>query len=239
MSKYKAKKDKKKTWLSPTGVNGMERCPRCFWLKYNRKIYQPEGIVSRLANRYDNVIKKYFDIYRPLGKLPPIIEGKILGTLENPFTETYFYHHDDKYGFYGKLDECIITPSNLYSPVDHKTSSSDPREKDTLPAYQNQLDSYAWLLEENRKKTSGEGYLIFFYPENKDDLHNGFSMIIHIVTLKTNPESAKKNFLKAIKVLEKPIPKPSSDCSFCEWRDKINNEISAETKNRGKQEELF
>lgn len=60
----------KKIWLSHHGLELLERCPRCFWLQYNKGISQPEGIVSRLANRFDTIIKKYFDLYRPLGELP-------------------------------------------------------------------------------------------------------------------------------------------------------------------------
>lgn len=218
-------KDKKKIWLSPTGISGLNRCPRCFWLQYKRGIRQPEGIVSRLANRFDVVIKKYFDLYRQTGELPPMIEGKVDGVLENPFQEIYFYHHDKDFGYYGKLDECLIEKNGLYTPVDHKTSSSDPREKETLQAYQNQLDSYAWLLEENKKKTSGAGHLIYFYPDHNNALHEGFKMIIHVVTLQTHPENAKKRFLDAIKTLNKPIPQPSPQCPYCAWYEKIGLEL--------------
>ena len=48
---------KKKTWLSHSGIEGMNRCKRCFYLQYNNKIYHPEGIQSRLANRFDVVFK--------------------------------------------------------------------------------------------------------------------------------------------------------------------------------------
>lgn len=214
----------KKIWLSPSGLEGMNRCPRCFWLQYNRGIYQPEGIVSRLANRFDNVIKGYFDLYRPQGELPPMIEGKVKGKLENPFQETYFYHYNKYYGFMGRLDECLVLNSK-YTPVDHKTSSSDPRKKDILEAYQTQLDSYAFLLEANNKKTSGIGHLIYFYPEDNTKLHDGFKMLVYIQTLKTNPDSAFKKFLEAVKVLEKPMPKPSKDCPFCKWYDQVGKEL--------------
>ena len=155
---------KDKIWLSHSGIEGLKRCPRCFWLQYRKRIRQPEGIVSRLANRFDKVIKNYFDIYREIGELPPMVEGQIEGKLEKPFTEVYFYHHDNKYGFYGKLDDCLVTSDGKYTPIDHKTSSSDPREKDVFPAYQSQLDAYSFLLEINKKKTTGIGQLIYFHP---------------------------------------------------------------------------
>lgn len=219
-------KEKDRIWLSYSGIEGLNRCPRCFWLRYKKGIYQPEGIVSRLANRFDGVMKKYFDLYRQKGELPPMVEGKIEGKLENPFQEVYFYHcpqgnFKGKYGFYGKLDECLVTSDNKYTPVDFKTSSTDPRGKATLPAYQNQLDAYAFLLEVNKKKTTGIGHLIYVFPDIGEELHNGFPMVIHVVTLKTNPQNAKTNLIRAIQVLEGPMPEPSVNCPFCKWYDKM------------------
>jgi len=96
-----------KIWLSHTGLENLGRCPRCFWLSYRRGIRQPEGIVSRLANRFDTVLKNYFNMYRP--QLPPMVEGKLEGRLQDPFQEKYFVPIDVRYGFWGKLDECLIT----------------------------------------------------------------------------------------------------------------------------------
>src|SRR3989304_8296225 len=117
-----------KIWLSHTGLENLGRCPRFFWLSYRRGIRQPEGIVSRLANRFDTVLKNYFNMYRP--QLPPMVEGKLEGRLQDPFQEKYFVPIDVRYGFWGKLDECLITEKNQLVPVDFKTASSDPREKE-------------------------------------------------------------------------------------------------------------
>lgn len=211
---------KKKIWLSPTGLESANRCPRCFWLRYNKKLYQPEGIVSRLANRFDVIIKQYFDIYRPTGELPPMLEGKVNGTLQHPFQETYFYHHDDDFGLMGKLDECLVTKDGTYTPVDHKTSSSDPNAKPMIPAYQTQLDAYAFLLERNNRPSSGIGHLIYFYPSAAKDLHNRFPMDITVKTLRTAPANALKKFEMAIALLKKPMPTAAEDCPFCSWHGK-------------------
>ena len=74
-------------WLSHTGLENLERCPRCFWLQYKKGIHHPEGIVSRLANRFDVVLKNYFDIYRKIGEIPPLVQNKLEGKLQNPFEE--------------------------------------------------------------------------------------------------------------------------------------------------------
>lgn len=213
----------KKIWLSHTGIEGMHRCARCFWLQYNRGLKQPEGIVSRLANRFDTILKKYFDLYRPLGELPPMIEGRVEGKLENPFQEKYFYSHNEKYGLTGRLDECLVRSDGTFTPVDHKTASSDPREKDTLEAYQNQLNAYAFLLESNNKKSSGFGHLIYYFPEHGDNLEKGIPIYVHVQTLKTDPKKTLDEFLKAVAVLGGPMPKPAEDCPFCGWHEQLKN----------------
>lgn len=213
--------------LSHSGLDILNRCPQCFWLRYNKGIYQPEGIVSRLPDRFDNIIKKYFDLYRPIGELPPMIAGQIEGKLENPFQEKYYYDIDDKYLLYGKLDDCLVTNEGLYTPIDHKTTSANPRERDVIyPSHQTQLDIYALLLEKNNKKTTGIGHLIFYYPNHSDNLHQGCKIDVVVKTLKTNPKKALEIIKKSIEVIEfKKPPPPALDCPFCNWYEKIKKVI--------------
>lgn len=219
------KPKKKKMWLSPTGIENSKRCPRCFWLRYHKKLYQPEGIVSRLANRYDKVMKSYFNLYRQKGELPPMVQNEMEGTLENPFQETYFYHYNDDYGLMGKLDDCLVAKNGKRTPVDHKTSSSDPTQKPLIPAYQTQIDTYALLLEKNRKPTTGIGHLLFLYPEEGNELHKKFPMQITVKTLQTNPKRAFTEFLKAIKILEGKMPTANNECPFCTWHKEMKKYV--------------
>lgn len=217
----KEKSSKKKiNWLSHSALEELNRCPRCFWLSYKEKIKPPEGIQSRLANRFDNILKKYFDNYRQQNRLPPLIEGRVKGQLQKPFKDTYFYKFDEKYGFYGKLDECLID-GNFHIPIDFKTASSDPREKETLSAYQNQIDEYLFLLEENGLKTAGFGYLIYFFPEMTMELSGGFPMIVHIVKIERKVKDIKQRIKNAIKILEGEIPQSSKDCVYCRWFNNV------------------
>jgi len=199
----------------------MNRCPRCFWLEKHEGIRQPEGIVSRLANRFDAVIKRYFDLYRPLGELPPMVAGKVEGKLQYPFQEKYWYRYDERYGYYGKLDECLVTTGGKYTPVDHKTTSSDPNTRELIPAYQFQLDSYAFLLEQNAHPTTGIGHLVYFFPGHGNKLHEGFPMEITVKTLKTEPGRVLPKIKEVIAVLEGPLPPSAPDCPFCAYIDKL------------------
>ena len=210
-------------WLSHTSIELLERCPKCFWLSTVKKIRQPEGIQSRLAGRFDRVIKNYFNTFRDKEELPPLVSKELSGKLQNPFQETYFYQHNDKYGFYGKLDECLIESNGLYTPVDFKTASSDPTNKEILSAYQHQMDEYVFLLQQNRLKTSGYGYLIFFFPDMCESVHDGFPMVIKIHKVTARSEDVKGRIDRAIQVLEHDIPESSSDCPFCNWMQEANS----------------
>ncbi len=219
-SLFEIPEKKKKTWLSHSGIEGVNRCERCFYLQYNKKIHQPEGIQSRLANRFDAVLKTYFDGYRTKGTLPPVISN-LSGTLQNPFKETYFHTVNEYFGFYGKLDECLVDPNGLHIPIDFKTSSSDPREKDILDAYRHQVDAYVYLLEKNRKKVAGYGYLLFFYPDLVHDMKNGFPMVTHIVKVEANTTRVDERISKAIEMLRGSLPPSSEGCPFCTWFMKV------------------
>jgi CRISPR/Cas system-associated exonuclease Cas4 (RecB family) len=116
-----------------------------------------------------------------------------------------------------------LVEGDYHIPVDFKTASSDPREKDILEAYQNQIDEYLFLMEENGIKTAGFGYLIYFFPEMTIELSNGFPMIIHIVKIERKTKDIKKRIEKAIEVLEGPMPKSSENCLYCHWYKQVEN----------------
>ncbi len=208
-------------WFSATAIESMKRCQRCFWLEKREGIRQPEGIVSRLANRFDAVIKRYFDLYRPNGELPPMVAGQVEGRLQYPFQEKYWHRFDDRYGFYGKLDECLVTKDGRHTPVDHKTSSSDPNTKELIPAYQFQLDAYAFLLERNGRPTTGLGHLIYFFPGHGERLHEGFPMEVSVKTLRTNSASVTPQVERAVALLEGPLPDPNPECVFCRYVERV------------------
>ena len=220
-------RNNKLKWFSHSTIEMINQCQRCFWLRVNKNIKQPEGIQSRLANRFDRVIKNYFDNYRLKNMIPPVIKDKIRGKLQNPFKETYSHPINNKYGFKGILDECIVD-NNFYVPVDFKTTSSDPalfdspnlepKKVELMNVYKNQIEEYIFLMEKNNLPTGKYGYLIFFYPDFSNEVHNGFPMRVDIKKIEnTKPENALKRINKAIEILEGPLPSPSPDCNFCSW----------------------
>lgn len=211
--------------LSPHSLNLFLECPKCFWLYKVKGIHRPESPSSSLPNGMDLLIKKYFDKYRALGKLPPEIEGKVEGKLLDEqelldnwrsWRVTKLKYEDKKLNavLSGALDECFVL-GDAYIPVDYKTRGF-PRKEDSTRYYQNQLDCYTFLLEANGYKHLSFGYLIFYIPT---EIKKGGIVKFNIepVKMKTYPQNAKKVFEKAVKTLRRPAPKSHSDCQFCSW----------------------
>ena len=67
--------------LSPSSLNLLQDCPRCFWLHFNKKIKRPSGFMTRIANKIYSITKIYFNNHRKTGQLPPIVAGQVEGKL--------------------------------------------------------------------------------------------------------------------------------------------------------------
>ena len=76
--------------LSPSSLNLLEECPRCFYLQVVNKIRRPRGPMSSIPIKMDSIIKKYFDIYRNKGILPPLIKNKVKGVLPLDMPKTLY-----------------------------------------------------------------------------------------------------------------------------------------------------
>lgn len=218
--------------LSPSSLNTFLECPRCFWLYKAKGVHRPRGPMSSLPSGMDLLIKDYFDKYRAKGELPPGLRGKVEGKLldnqellnqwRNRGGGLYYKDKELNAILLGLLDECFVD-NGFYIPVDYKTRGFALKE-DSEKYYQNQLNCYTLLLEENGYKHLSFGYLIFYIPkEIREDGIVKFS--IEPIKVKTNPQEARKVFQEAVELLRGPVPASHSECEFCSWS---NNWLSFE-----------
>lgn len=203
--------------LSPSSLNLFVDCPRCFWFAFRKKITRPSGPFPSLPTGMDSVIKKYFDTYRTHGSLPPILKDRIPAKLAQGLPKTLYFELSPGAILYGRPDEYLEFPEQIFAPLDHKTRASAPKE--LLPVYQNQMDIYDLLLRKNKYQTRNKAFLVYYYP-GVGELHKGFPFHIAIKEVKTDPEHALKLFEDALKVLKKDTaPQPGENCAFCGWLD--------------------
>src|SRR3989344_4712338 len=57
--------------LSPSSLNLMSDCPRCFWLDKHKVWTRPSGPFPSLPSGMDGILKTHFDKFRDKGMLPP------------------------------------------------------------------------------------------------------------------------------------------------------------------------
>jgi len=144
-----------------------------------------------LPNGVDNVLKEYMDRYR--GTLPPelahlagyrLMDDQSLintfrqwnglkcvknvsvnrGTTAHPKSRV-----NHTLIFNGGIDDLLWNPSDEVTIIDCKSKKDEPPEDYGRRYYQNNMDSYAFMLKENGYKVSSEAYLWYWWPEKIDE----------------------------------------------------------------------
>lgn len=220
--------------LSPSTLNVFLQCKKCFWLEFVKDIHRPRGIFPSLPGGMDLLIKKYFDKYRELGKLPPELEGKLDGVELFPDPEllnkwrnwrSALAYKDPKSGavLSGMLDDLGVQKSGKgelfdsarYVPLDYKTRGFDVKEGGEY-FYKNQMNCYGLLLRENGMKPAGHAYLLYYIP--KDVSEKGMTRFDVVPKrLEINPDEALKVLRDAVELLKGPMPATHSECEYCAW----------------------
>lgn len=214
--------------LSPSTLNVFLECPKCFWLDQREGISRPRGIFPSLPGGMDGLIKKYFDKYRALGKLPPELEGKVeaelfldqelLNQWRNWRSALAFEDPESRAVLSGMLDDLGVAGTGkdkLFVPLDYKTRGYDVKEGGE-DYYRNQLNCYGLLLRENGMKPAGYSYLIYYIPK---EISEGGMTRFDVVPKRVdiNPDVALKVVRDAAALLAGPMPRAHTDCAYCVW----------------------
>ncbi|MEK6873480.1 MAG: PD-(D/E)XK nuclease family protein [Nanoarchaeota archaeon] len=209
--------------LSPSALNLMKECPRCFWLTQHKVWKRPSGVFPSLPSGMDAILKTHFNKFMDKKQLPPELcnngdckniklfdNHELLAIWRSNFKGLTY---KDKQGniLKGAVDNILMKGKKLIV-LDYKTRGF-PLKEDTHEHYQNQLDIYNFLLRKNGYTTEDYAFLLFYVP--KEVLPKG--EIIFDTTLKKmkiDVKNAEIIFNKAIKLLNSNCP-----TKFCEWCD--------------------
>jgi len=211
--------------LSPSALNLLKECPRCFWLTEHRVWQRPQGIFPSLPSGMDSILKRHFDKFMDRGELPPELcnnsecenfklfdDKELLKEWRNSRRGLWF---EDSKGniLHGGIDNMLVNKTNNKLIVlDYKTRGF-PLKDNTHEHYQNQLNIYSWLLEALGYKVENFAYLLFYYP--KEVLETG--EVVFDTVLKKMPVSAtdaEKLWEKALEMLNDECPEKG--CEWCE-----------------------
>ena len=211
--------------LSPSSLNLMQDCPRCFWLTQHNVWQRPNGIMPSLPSGMDCVLKRHFDRFMEKGKLPPEIREhehcknfklfdnkELLKLWRSNFKGISW---TDKQGniLHGAVDN-LMTNGKKLVVLDYKTRGYALKE-DTHEKYQNQLDIYNFLFRKNSYETEDFAFLLFYYP--KEVLETGEVVFeTQLKKMNVNIKNAEKIFKKAVQLLNSECP--TKCCEWCEGR---------------------
>jgi hypothetical protein len=217
-----AKDENNKTYkLSPSALNLMKECPRCFWLHQHKVWKRPSGIFPSLPSGMDKILKTHFDKFMEVGKMPPELcennncahmkifdDKEKMKIWQSNFKGIQFL--DNKGNMLrGAVDNILVNGKKLIV-LDYKTRGY-PLKEDTAAHYQNQLDTYNFLLRKNGHSTEDYAFLLFYIP--REVTATGEVIFdTELVKMNTDVSSAEKIWNKALELLAGDCPGKS-----CEW----------------------
>ncbi|HOM68337.1 MAG TPA: PD-(D/E)XK nuclease family protein [Candidatus Paceibacterota bacterium] len=218
--------------LSATSLNLYLECPRCFYFKIKEKINRPSSPFSTVPTGIDNILKKYFDYYRGKNEIPPLLANKLPAKLLQDQSLISFlrskklsvYLKDLDLKLEGMLDDALILDDGSIVPLDNKTRGFPLKEINKNHIFQMNVYTYLLMNNDNLKnlnlKTTNLAYLANWYldPYNLD-FNNPLGFKVEIEEIKTKPELVSQTLKEIAEVLNSPLPDPSSDCSFCQYRN--------------------
>ena len=216
--------------ISPSTINLVLECERCFYLHVVKKIKRPETPFPSLPSGMDKILKEHFDRFMEKDLLPPEIKEnkeckscKLFSNKEKlkiwRNNKKGLEYEQDGILLHGAIDNVLVKDKKLIV-LDYKTRGY-PLKEDTHEHYQAQMDLYNFLLRKNLYDTEDYAYLLFYYPNKV--LETG-EVIFDTVLKKINTgaEDGRKIFLKAIEIIKsKNIPESNKDCNFCNFFKKV------------------
>jgi len=209
--------------LSPSALNLMKECQRCFWLTQHKVWKRPEGIFPSLPSGMDKILKEHFNKFMAKGQLPPELcnngeckdmklfdDHELLAIWRSNF-KGITYEDNDGNILKGAVDNILMKGKKLIV-LDYKTRGYALKE-DTAEHYQDQLDIYNFLLRKVGYQTEDYAFLLFYVPKEVNDTGE-IIFDKELVKMKINVKNAENIWKNALKLLNSDCPKES-----CEWCD--------------------
>jgi hypothetical protein len=213
--------------LSPSSMNLIEDCLRCFWLQIVKKISRPSGAFPSLPSGVDKMLKEHFDRFRDNNKLPPELkqldghiklfdDKDLLKKWRNNLKGIEYKDEENDILLHGAVDN-LLSKENKLIVLDYKTRGFALKE-DTAHHYQDQLDIYNLLLRKNSYETEDYAYLLFYLPEKVMETGE-FIFKTELVKMKINVAHAEFLLDRAIKIVQGDMPEPSKECAYCRFKE--------------------
>lgn len=214
--------------LSPSRLGLFAECARCFWLAEREGLGRPSGPFPSLPSGLDREIRAHFDRHRARGVLPPALDGRVGEHLHpnQAFLDGARDWRaaprlvDEALGavLRGGVDDLLETDDGRLVVLDYKTRGSPPRGDGAPDYYRRQVSLYHLLLGAAGHPTADHAYLLYYYPDAV--IGSGtVTFRTDLVRVEVDVAAARRLLEDAVVALDGPLPRPGSDCEFCEWAD--------------------
>ncbi len=214
--------------LSPSSLNLMKECPRCFWLTQHNVWKRPAGIFPSLPNGMDGILKKHFDKFMEQGILPPeirdhvhckhmkLFSNKSLLKVWRSNFKGISWKDEQGNELHGAVDNILVDGKKLIV-LDYKTRGF-PLKEDTAEHYRLQQNIYNFLLRKNGYETGDHFFLLFYHP--KEVLETGEVLFnTNLIKMEVNIKIVEKVWKDALELLNGECPKKG-----CEWCENVGEE---------------
>lgn len=118
----------------------------------------------------------------------------------------------------GAIDDLLIDSDGFHYVFDFKTKGSEPKT-DGAEYYQDQLNIYALMLEQNGFKMGKVGFLCYYYPtivNISNSLGTEIVFSTKVCQLNVSAVDGRNTVIKAIELLAGPMPESGPECEYCQ-----------------------
>lgn len=215
--------------LSPSSLNFFLECPHCFWLDKKHGVKRPVPYAFSLNTAIDDLLKEEFDDYRRKGLAHPLLENngiearlftsqRLINQWRSGKAGIRFFDKKLQATLFGAPDDVLEFSKGKVAPFDYKSTDKSPQK--VFDIFQLQLDTYSFLLEKNGYKTTGKGYIAFYFIDKSRGFIDRLPFRKEVMEIQTNPQDIYEIFKDAVALLEKEdAPEHSADCEFKKWFD--------------------
>ena len=209
--------------VTPSLLSLYKDCPRCFWQHYRGK-KRPEGIYPSITYGIQKVLQQRADWFREKGVLPRELKSvhnaklfdHALMALWRNGKKGLQWKSPEGHRLIGAVDDVLQRGEKLM--VLEYVTRGFATKKETPAYYQDKLDLYTFLLQKNGFETDNFACIVFYFPKG---MNSGGDIWFQkeLKWRKVSVQNAERLFYKAISVLEGKMPKASSGCGFCKWKE--------------------
>lgn len=221
-------------------------CERCSYLDLRLGVGRPPSFPLTLNNAVDELMKREFDIHRAKQTAHPLSKAYGLDAvpLDHPKLDEWrdalkrgikHHHKESNFILRGGIDDVWKDANGDLIIVDYKATSKKSEvslDADWQISYKRQMEVYQWLFRMNNFTVSDTGYFVYANGNSDAKAFDGkLEFELTLLPYTGDPSWIPGALMKLRELLRSSdIPKASSECDYCTYRDAAGKTLQAHKK---------